>query len=193
LAGRVLLKIVYVLTCRILGLVVMLFRGDRAIAAEVLVLRHQNAVLRRLADRVRYEPTDRAWFAALAQIVPRRRWAEVFPVTPATLLAWHRRLAAKKYDTSGQRRPGRPPVTPGIKRLVLRLARENPLWGHIAGSRANCLSSASSWRRPLSGRSCTPPASIRHLAARVPPGGSSCAPRLPGSSRSISCTWIPCC
>jgi putative transposase len=130
LAGRVLLKIVYVLARRILGLVVVLFRGARATAAEVLVLRHQNAVLRRQAGRVRYEPADRAWFAALARIVPRRRWAEVFPVTPATLLAWHRRLAAKKYDTSGRRRPGRPPATPGIKRLVLRLARENPLWGH---------------------------------------------------------------
>jgi transposase len=118
------------LTCRILGLVGVLFRGDRARAAEVLVLRHENAVLRRQAGRVRYEPADRAWFAALARMVPRRRWAEVFPVTPATLLAWHRRLAAKKYDTSGRRRPGRPPATPGIKRLVLRLARENPLWGH---------------------------------------------------------------
>jgi putative transposase len=70
------------------------------------------------------------WFAALAPIVSRRRWAEVFPVTPATLLAWHRRLTARKYDTSGRRRPGRPPTTPSIKRLVLRLARENPLWGH---------------------------------------------------------------
>ena len=59
-----------------------------------------------------------------------RRWAEVFPVTPATLLAWHRRLAVRKYDTSGRRKPGRPPVTRGIKRLVLRLARENPLWGN---------------------------------------------------------------
>ena len=82
------------------------------------------------AGRVRYEPADRAWFAALARIVSRRRWAEVFLVTPATLLAWHRRLAARKYDTSGRRKPGRPPVTRGIKRLVLRLARENPLWGH---------------------------------------------------------------
>jgi len=50
--------------------------------------------------RVRYEPADRAWFAALARLIPRRRWAEVFPVTPATLLAWHRKLAAGKYDTS---------------------------------------------------------------------------------------------
>jgi transposase len=126
----VLLKIVYVLTCRTLGLVVVLFRGDRATVAEVLVLRHENAVLRRQVGRVRYEPADRAWFAALARIVSRRRWPEVFAVTPATLLAWHRRLATKKYDTSERRRPGRPPRTPGIKRLVLRLARENPLWGH---------------------------------------------------------------
>jgi putative transposase len=129
LGGRVLLKVVYVLTCRILGLIVVLFRGDQAAVTEVLVLRHENAVLRRHAGRVRYEP-DRAWLAALARIVSRRRWAEVFPVTPATLLAWHRRLAAKKYDTSGRRSPGRPATTPSIKRLVLRLARENPLWGH---------------------------------------------------------------
>ena len=80
--------------------------------------------------RVRYEPTDRAWFAALARLVPRGRWAELFSVTPATLLAWHHGLAAKKYDTSRQRRPGRPPTVPGIARLVVRLARENPLWGH---------------------------------------------------------------
>jgi len=51
-------------------------------------------------------------------------------VTPATLLAWHRRLAAKKYDTSKRRKPGRPPTVPGIARLVVRLAKENPLWGH---------------------------------------------------------------
>jgi len=126
----VLLKIVYVLTCRILGVIVVLIRGDQQMAAEVLVLRHENAVLRRQAGRVRCEPTDRAWFAALARIVSRRRWAEVFPVTPATLLAWHRRLAARKYDTSGWRKPGRPPTAPGIRHLVLRLARENPLWGH---------------------------------------------------------------
>ena len=74
MAGRVVLKIVYVLTCRTLGLIVVLFRGDRATAAEVLVLRHENAVLRRQVGRVRYEPADRAWFAALAQIVSRRRW-----------------------------------------------------------------------------------------------------------------------
>jgi transposase len=126
----VLLKIVYVLTCRILGLVVVLFRGDQATATEVLVLRHENAVLRRQVGRAQYEPADRACFAALARMLSRRRWSEVFPVTHPTLLAWHRRLMAKKYDMSGRRRPGRPPTTPSIKRLVLRVARENPLWGH---------------------------------------------------------------
>jgi hypothetical protein len=49
---------------------------------------------------VRYEPADRAWLAALARLIPRSRWAGVFLVTPATLLAWQRKLAAKKYDTS---------------------------------------------------------------------------------------------
>ena len=124
------LKIVYLLMRWLLGLVMLLSRGDRAKDAELLVLRHENAVLRRNAGRVRYEPADRAWFAALAPFIPRRRWAGVFPVTPATLLAWHRRLAARKYDTSTRRRPGRPPTVRSIARIAVRLARENPLWGY---------------------------------------------------------------
>jgi len=106
------------------------FRTDLAKDAELLALRHENAVLRRHVGRVRYEPADRVWLAALARLLPRRRWIEVFAVTPATLLAWHRRLAAKKYDTSKQRKPGRPPTVPGIARLIVRLAKENPLCGH---------------------------------------------------------------
>jgi putative transposase len=67
---------------------------------------------------------------------PQRRWAEVFPVTPATLLAWHRRLAARKYDTGKHRRPGRPATVGSIARLAVRLVEENPLWGYrcIQGS-----------------------------------------------------------
>ena len=76
---RVLLKIVYLLICRIPGLIVVLARGGHAAAAGVLVLRHENAMLRRHAGRVRYEPADRAWFSALARMVSRRRWARVFP------------------------------------------------------------------------------------------------------------------
>jgi transposase InsO family protein len=107
LAGRVLLKIVYLLTCRVLGAAVLVFRGDRAKAVELLVLRHENAVLRRHGGRVRYEPADRVWFAALAGSFP-AGWTEIFPVTPATLLPWHRKLAAANYDTSRRRKPGRP-------------------------------------------------------------------------------------
>jgi hypothetical protein len=79
LAGRVLLKFVYLLTCRVLGVAVLVFRGDRSKAAELLVLRHENAVLRRNISHVRYEPADRVWFAALARVLPRRRWPEIFP------------------------------------------------------------------------------------------------------------------
>ncbi len=128
MACRVLLKIVYLLTCRVLSLAVLVFRGDLAKDAELLVLRHENAVLRRHVGRVRYEPADQAWFTALARLIPRRRWAEVFPVTPATLPAWHRGLAAKNYDMSKRRKPGRPPAIPSIARLVIRLAKENPLY-----------------------------------------------------------------
>ncbi|MGO9219976.1 MAG: hypothetical protein ACLP5E_19760 [Streptosporangiaceae bacterium] len=125
-----LLKIVYLLTCWVLGAAVLVFRGDRAQAAELLVLRHENAVLRRNISRERHEPNDRVWFAALARLLPRRHWTQIFPVTPATLLAWHHRLAAKKNDTSKRRKPGRPPTAASIARLVVRLAKENRLWGY---------------------------------------------------------------
>src|SRR5947209_13301014 len=61
---------------------------------------------------------------------PTRRWAEVFPVTPATILAWHRRLVSRRWDYSARRRPGRPPTATAIKRLVIRMAAENPTWRH---------------------------------------------------------------
>ena len=125
----VLLKIAYLLMRWLFGLAVLVSRGDRAKNAELLVLRHENAVLRRNAGRVRYDPADRVWFAVLTRFIPRRRWAEVFPVTPATLLAWHRRLAARKYDTSKRRRPGQATVR-SIAGLPVRLAHENPLWGY---------------------------------------------------------------
>jgi putative transposase len=130
LAGQVLLKIVCLLMRWLFSLAVLVVRGDGEKNAELLVLRHENAVLRRNADRVRYEPGDQAWFTVLTRFIPRRRWAEVFPVAPATLLAWHRRLAARKYDTSRRRKPGRPATLRSIARLTVRLAHENPLWGY---------------------------------------------------------------
>jgi putative transposase len=127
-SSRVIFTLGYLIVRSVLGLLVVLFRHDLSKDAELLVLRHENAVLRRHIGRVRYEPADRAWLSALARLIPRRRWSEVFPVTPATLLAWHRKLSAGKYDTSKRRKPGRPPTIRGIARLAVRLARENPLW-----------------------------------------------------------------
>lgn len=110
----------------------VLLRRDTSKDAELLVLRHENAVLRRqIAGPVRYEPADRFWFAALSGLIPRRRWCEVFPVTPGTLLAWHRRFIAAKWDYSARRaRTGRPPTQAAPKKQILQLAHENPEWGH---------------------------------------------------------------
>ena len=122
MAGRVPLKIIYLIVRLAAALAVLVFRSDLAKEAELLVLRHENSVLRRHAGRIRYESADRVWFTALARLIPRGRWAGVFPVTPATLLVWHRRLAARKYDTSRRCKPGRPPAVRSITRLTIRMA-----------------------------------------------------------------------
>jgi transposase InsO family protein len=125
-----LLSMLYRLVCSLLGLIAVLVRRDLSKDAELLVLRHENAVLRRQIARVRYAPADRAWLAALSRLLPRYRWAEVFPVTPATILTWHRRLVSRKWDYTARRRPGHPPTAAAIKKLIIRLATENPSWGH---------------------------------------------------------------
>jgi putative transposase len=126
----VIISVVYLLVRCLLGCLAVLTRRQAAKDAELLVVRHENAVLRRQVSRVRYRPADRLWLAALSRLVPRRRWSEVFMVTPATLLAWHRRLVARKWDYTGRRRPGRPSTAAAIKKLVIRIATENPAWGH---------------------------------------------------------------
>ena len=108
----------------------VLARREASKDAELLVLRHENAVLRRQIGRVRYQPGDRLWLAALSRLIPRRRWGEVFAVTPATLLAWHRRLVTRRWDYTSRRRPGRPSTAAAIRKLVIRIARDNPTWGH---------------------------------------------------------------
>ena len=125
-----LLSILYLLVRWLLGLTAVLVRRDLSKDAELLVLRHENAVLRRQISRVHHRPVDRAWLAALSRLIPRRRWAEVFPVAPATILAWHRKLVSRRWDYSARRRPGRPPRAAAITRLVIRMAAENPTWGH---------------------------------------------------------------
>ncbi|MFC5853554.1 integrase core domain-containing protein [Streptomyces chlorus] len=124
-------SLLYKVARRLLSVPSVLLRRETTKDAELLVPRHENAVLRRqLAGPVRYEPADRFWFAALSALIPRRRRREVFPVTPATLPAWHRRCIAATWDYTARRRTERPPTPAAIRTLVLRLSQENPRWGH---------------------------------------------------------------
>jgi putative transposase len=88
----VLLSIIYVVVQRLLGALVVVVRREASKEVELLVLRHENTILRRQVGAVRYTAEDRVWLAALSRLLPRHCWARVFAVTPATLLAWHRKL-----------------------------------------------------------------------------------------------------
>jgi transposase len=128
---EVLLSLVYRLLRCLFGLLAVLVRSDLSKDVDLLVLRHENQVLRRQAvGRPRWDPADRLWLTALSRLVNRCRWAEIFPVTPATILRWHRSLVARKWTFTERRRPGRPSTGASIKTLILRMARENPTWGH---------------------------------------------------------------
>jgi putative transposase len=124
----VLSKLAYVGLCRSIQLLVLLARGDAAKDLELLVLRHQLAVLRRQTPRPRLQPADRALLAAVSRVLPRARWSCFF-VQPETLLRWYRRLIAGAW-TSPHRQTGRPPLDQETQQLVVRLARENPRWGY---------------------------------------------------------------
>src|SRR5438270_4932130 len=96
-------------------------------------LREENRVLReQLGDRrLRLNDDQRRRLAARAKGLGRKHLTEVATiVTPETLLAWHRKLIAQKYDGSAQRGPGRPRTAPAIEALVVRLAEENRAWGY---------------------------------------------------------------
>jgi len=121
-------SLVYLLLRQVLQMLTQLAWDGGAKDVELLVLRHQVAVLRRQVHRPDLQPADRVVLAALSRLLPRQHWAAFF-VTPATLLRWHRQLIARHW-TYPHARPGRPPVDRGIRELVLRLAAENPTWGH---------------------------------------------------------------
>ena len=122
-----LLSVVSVALQRILQLVALLFRSADSKELEIVVLRHQVAILRRHVRRPTFRPADRWFLAAASQLLPRVDW-RVFLVTPATLLRWHRWMVAKHWTYA--RRPGRPAIAKERRALILRLARENPRWGY---------------------------------------------------------------
>ena len=116
-----------------------------------MVLRHENAVLRLQVSRVRYQPTDRLWLAALSRLIPWHYWGEVFAVTPATLLGWHRPLVTRKWNYTNRRRRGGPATAAAIRKLVIRMATDNPAWGHrrVQGELVRLVSCAAPIRPPV--------------------------------------------
>jgi putative transposase len=119
---------IYVALCRLLQLVVLLGRSGRSKELEILLLRHELAILRRQPRHAPLRPADRAILAALARALPRNALGGL-SVRPATLLRWHRQLVRRRW-TYPHRRPGRPPFDRRLQALVVRLARENPAWGY---------------------------------------------------------------
>jgi putative transposase len=127
------------------------FRSAEAKEVEILVLRHELAVLRRQHPRPRLQPKDRALLATLSRHLPRTRWS-VFLVKPETLLGWHRRIVRRRWTYPTVSR-GRPPVPDQVQQWIVRLASENPRRGYqrIRGEllRLDCRVSASSISRVL--------------------------------------------
>ena len=122
-----LIRLVYRPVSRLFALLVMLIRSDASKDVEILVLRHEVAVVRRQVARPKPDWADRAVIAALARLLPRHlRLSRI--VTPGTLLARHRHLIKNKWTYPNS--TGRPPIPEEIRELVQQIAGQNPAWGH---------------------------------------------------------------
>jgi putative transposase len=129
-----LLRLAYLGITNAFALLRLLPGSDRDKDAEILALRHQLTVLQRQlgGQRVRFDPADRAWLAALLRQLPRPTLRGLrLLVQPETILRWHRDLHARRHAAvSRSRRPGRPRTVRSVRALVLRLVAENPSWGY---------------------------------------------------------------
>ncbi|MGW7004286.1 helix-turn-helix domain-containing protein [Streptomyces sp. NPDC054933] len=120
----------YQIGCQIFRWLALLARSDATKDIEILMLRHQLSVLQHTHAPPRLAWSDRAVIAALLRLLGKKQRAQLtLLVTPRSVLRWHARLAARNW-TYPHRRPGRPSKPEAMRRLVIRLARENPGWGY---------------------------------------------------------------
>ena len=123
------LRLAYLVLARVLSWLTLLARSNATKDVEILVLRHEVAVLRRHHPRPRLTSADRTFLSALNRLLP-TSLRTLRHVSPRTLLRWHAQLVARRW-TYPRRHPGRPPIAQPVRALVLRLARENPRWGYL--------------------------------------------------------------
>jgi putative transposase len=124
------LRFAYLAALRVFGWLALLARSDRAKDAEILILRHQVAVLQRQVKTPRLSWADRAILAALARLLPSAQLRQLrLIISPRTLLRWHASLVRRRW-TYRRRAPGRPRTAQAIRALVLEMARDNPGWGY---------------------------------------------------------------
>jgi putative transposase len=124
---RMTLRLLSLVCCQVLGWLALLGRSSAAKDAELLMLRHEVAVLRRQVTRPRLDWADRAVLAGLVRLLPRPSRRGLF-VRPETLLRWHRDLVRRRWSYPHRR--GRPALAAELRALVVRLAGENPTWGY---------------------------------------------------------------
>ena len=131
LSVLVTLRFAYLAVLRVFGWLALLARSDRAKDAEILILRHQVAVLQRQVKTPRLSWADRAVVAALARLLPSAQLRQLrLIISPRTLLRWHARLVREQRWTYPRRAPGRPRTAQAIRALVLAMAQDNPGWGY---------------------------------------------------------------